>query len=244
MDRSTWRVAFPNLEGTRLLSTAEIGKPEALRTALCAGGQRVAVRFERRQAEARNFNGRQSPRNFAGAAGAVFQVVGAEVEAHATCFLTTDALLDGTTSVPLVRSGKGARCASDRYPQFEAAKGRPVVGCWQIAETPTCVQVFLVEFARRLNHALVNLAVLDQDRSLFVDYPAMFNGHGADLWRADDGGEIHPEGFEIVFLLKRGSTYLLAINWAGAEGTALSFWSADAGGQFEQLISDSWYRSP
>lgn len=237
--------AFPNEEGTRLLATAEIGKPEALRTALCAGGQRVAVRFERRQAEAKNFDGRHSPHNFANVAGTVFQVVGAKVDAGATCFLASDALLDGSTAVPLVPSGEGARCSRDRYPQFEQAKGRPVVACWRIAKSAMPgVQVVLVEFARRLNHALVSLAVIDQDRRLYVDYPATFNGPGADLWRADDGGEIHPEGFTIVFLLKRGSTYVLGIDWDGAEGAALSLWSADEGGQFDQLISASWYRSP
>jgi len=118
-----------------------------------------------------------------------------------------------------------------------------VVACRRIAEAATGAQVVLVEFARRLNHALVSLAVLDQDRSLYVDYPAMFNGPGADLWRAVDGGEIHSGGFAIVFLLKRGSTSLLAIDWAGAEGAALSFWSADEGGPFDQLIGDSWNQS-
>jgi hypothetical protein len=32
--------AFPNEQGTRLLATGEIATPEALRIALCTGGQR------------------------------------------------------------------------------------------------------------------------------------------------------------------------------------------------------------
>jgi hypothetical protein len=79
---------------------------------------------------------------------------------------------------------------------------------------------------------------------MYVDYPADFAGPGADLWRADDGGEIHPEGFEIVFLMTRGSSYLMAVAWSGAEGMSLSLLTAEDASEFTELISDSWYRSP
>ena len=106
------------------------------------------------------------------------------------------------------------------------------------------MHVSIIEFARRLNHALACLVVVDGERRMYVDYPADFRGPGSDLWRADDGGEIHAEGFEVVFLLKRGATYLLAIEWKGAEGSALSLHVAEGTGQFKELITDSWYRSP
>ena len=54
-----------------------------------------------------------------------------------------------------------------------------------------------------------------------------FKGPGADLWRVDDGGEIHAEGFDVLFLLTRGTTYWMALNWAGAEGSALSLHAAE-----------------
>ena len=47
-----------------------------------------------------------------------------------------------------------------------------------------------------------------------------------------------------MFLLKRGTTYVLALDWAGAEGSALSLHTSDGGGQFKELFSDSWYRAP
>jgi hypothetical protein len=64
--------AFPNEQGTHLVSTGDIPKPEALRTAVCSRNQQVAVQFERRQAEGRNSTGRQTPQNFANTAGAGF----------------------------------------------------------------------------------------------------------------------------------------------------------------------------
>jgi hypothetical protein len=48
----------------------------------------------------------------------------------------------------------------------------------------------------------------------------------------------------VVFLLKRGTTYILAVDWAGAEGNVLSVQSAEGSDQFKEVITDSWYRSP
>ena len=88
------------------------------------------------------------------------------------------------------------------------------------------------------------LSSFDGDRRIYIDFPAEFRGPGADLWRADDGGEVHPEGFEVVFLLKRGDAYVLGIDWKGAEGSALSIWGAEPGTQFKEVLTDFWYRSP
>lgn len=236
--------AFADETGGRLLSTADISKPEALRTAICTGDRRVAVRFDRGQAESTNSNHRQAPHNFAHTAGATFRIVDGKVDPDATCFLAVDSFIAGTTPVPLRRAAEQNRCSRDLYPHFESAKSRPVVGCWPIAESPSGARVVLIEFARRLRYALASLAVIDQSRRMYVDYPADFTGPGADLWRADDGGEIHPDGFEIVFLMKRGSSYLMAISWSAAEGVSLSLLTAADSDQFTEVIEDSWYRSP
>ena len=57
-------------------------------------------------------------------------------------------------------------------------------------------------------------------------------------------GEIHPDGFEIVFLLKRGSSYLMAVSWSAAEGNSLSLLGAEDSREFKEIVQDSWYRSP
>ena len=236
--------AFPNPDGTRLLATSGIAQPNLVKTALCSDGQRVAVAFDRQQPEAAKSSGRQSPDNFGNTAGMVFLITAGEVRAGATCLLTDEAFLAGATAIALIRPPDVARCSKAMYPLFQAAKSRPVVGCWPIGESSTGTQVAIVEFARRLTHALASLVVIDGDRRMYVDYPAEFNGPGADLWRADDGGEIHAEGFEVVCLLKRGSTYLLAIDWRAAAGSALVLYTADEGDQFKEVLTDSWYRSP
>ena len=236
--------AFPNEPGTRLLATAEIAKPEALRIGLCSGGQQVRVQFERRQPEGAQTNHRQTPQNFANTAGAVFRVISANVSADATCVLADESFLAGATVLPLKRPSDDARCPKARYPDFQVDKGRPVVGCWPIAESSAGARVAIIEFARRLTDALASLVVVEGDRRMYVDYPAQFKGPGDDLWRVEDGGEINPDNFRIVFLLKRESSYLLAVDWGGAEGSALSLHISEAGTQFKEVLSDSWYRAP
>jgi hypothetical protein len=240
----TLAFAFPNEPGTRLLTTAEIAKPELLRVAVCSGNAQVPVEFERRQPEGRNSTRRQTSQNFANTAGAVFRITKGTVAAGATCVLADESFLAGTTRVSLQRPPRDARCSRANYPPIQGEKNRAVVGCWPIAASSGDVQIDIIEFSRLLTHALATLVVLDGDRRLYVDYPAEFKGPGDDLWRADDGGEIHAEGFEVVFLLKRGSTYVLAVDWAGAEGSALSLHIAEGSGPFKEVLSDSWYTAP
>ena len=236
--------AFPNEQGTRLLATADITNPESLRIALCSSGQQVQVQFERRQPEGADSTGRQTPRNFANTAGAVFRITGAKVSADVTCMLADESFVRGATVLPLKRPADDARCPKARYPDFQADKGRPVVGCWPIAESTAGARIALIEFERRLTYALASLIVVDGDRRIYVDYPAKFKAPGDTLWRVDDGGEINPDSFRVVFLLKRGSSYLLAVDWGGAEGSALALHVSESGGQFKEVLSDSWYRSP
>src|SRR5687768_8379123 len=236
--------AFPNEQGTRLLATAEIAKPEALRIALCSGGEQLSVQFERRQPEGSDSTGRQTPRNFANTAGAVFRITGGKVNTDVTCMLADESFVRGATVLPLKRPADDARCPKARYSEFQADKGRPVLGCWPIAESTAGARIALVEFERHLTDALASLIVVDGDRRIYVDYPAKFKAPGDTLWRVDDGGEINADGFSVVFLLKRGSSYLLAVDWGAAEGSALSLHISEAGNQFKEVLSDSWYRAP
>jgi hypothetical protein len=52
------------------------------------------------------------------------------------------------------------------YPLFQTAKSRPVVGCWPIGESSAGTRVAVIEFARRLTHALASLVVIDGDRRI------------------------------------------------------------------------------
>jgi hypothetical protein len=241
--------AFSDEQGVRLLATSEVANPHMLNAALCTGAPRpLAIEFDRTQAEGQDSTGRQNPQNFDRTGGSVFRIVGAKVSGGSTCVVTEQAFLADATLVTLQRPPDSARCSKATYPQLQKDKGRPVLGCWPIGESPAGDRsIAVLEFSRHLTRALASIIVRDGDRRIYVDFPAIFTGPGDDLWRADDGGSIHPEGFQVVFLMKRGNTYLVGLDWAGAEGSVLSIHVADGPGdsiQFQEVMSDSWYRSP
>jgi hypothetical protein len=234
--------ALPDQTGARLLLIPNLLRPEILKAALCSGGRRFPVKFERRQAERDGGNGRQTPQRFDELAGSVFAVLAGKVDLDATCFLATEPLLAGSMLLRVAAPvGSGACVERGR---FATLRGRPVTHCWPIARMAPGKQAALLEFDRRGKDALASLVFVDGTRTIFADYPAEFRGRSQDLWRADDGGVLSPEGFEIVCALQRGDWYALGIAWHGAEGPSLSLWVSEGSEQFTRVVNDYWYRAP
>lgn len=228
--------------GARLLLIPTLTRPEILRTALCSGGRRFAIQFERRQAERAVGSGRQTPQRFNELAGNVFTVLAGRVDPDAICFLASEPFLAGSTLLSVAApAGSGACIERGR---FAALRARPVIHCWPIARIAPGKQIALVEFGRLGKDALASLVLVDGERTVFADYPAEFRGEGQDLWRADDGGALSPEGFEIVCALQRGEWYALGIAWGGAEGRSLSLWVSQGSERFTEVITDYWYQAP
>ena len=232
---------LPDQRGGRLLQIPDLARPELLRAALCGGGRRVAVQFDRRQVESAN-DGRQTSRNFDKLAGSVYTVLGDRVDPDAACFLPSEALLAGSAILSLAApDGSGACLQRER---FATLRDRPVVHCWPLARLTPEKQVVLLEFERRGKDALASLVFVDGSRTMFADFPAEFRGAREDLWRADDGGVLTPEGLQIVCALQRGGWYALGTAWQGAEGRVLSLWISDGSERFTKVITDYWYQAP
>lgn len=236
--------AFPNTGGTRLLVVSELGDPRALKTALCADSGRVSIRFERRQPGREGHDGRQTPRNFDAIAGSVFRLVSGKLEEGETCFLAADFLLAGASVVPAARPGDQALCRSEARRRLASFRKRPIANCWSLGRLEKDGDVVLIEFARQAADALASIALVERNRATFADVVGKYRGKGLDLWRADDGGVLSPDGFRVVFALRRGQFRALAINWSGAEGDALSLLVADKGTRFTEAINEYWYRAP
>ena len=241
--------AFPDPSGRRLLVVSDLARPELLHEAACSDGRRFPVRFEGRQIEREGTNGRQSPEVFDKVAGSVFTVLrgiigqGSQI-GEVSCFLAGDALRSSATWLPVERSDGSRECSSDVRRQLASSHSRPIVNCWPLAALPGNRRIVVAEFARRDKDALAGVVLIDRDRTVFADYPATFTGEGQDLWRADDGGELSPDGFRIVFVLQRGHTYVLGVSWAGSEGQSLAVFVSNSGNRFTQVIGDYWYQAP
>jgi hypothetical protein len=228
--------------GARLLLIPNLVPPEILKAALCSGGRRFPVQFVRRQNAQESGNGRQTPQRFDQLPGSVFTVLGGKVEPDATCFLASERLLTGSTVLSLAAPIGSGGCV--QRGQFAARRARPVIRCWPIARAARGNQIALLEFDRQGKDALASLVLVDGTRMIFADYPAEFRGEGQDLWRADDGGVLSPQGFAVVFALQRGDRYTLGLAWDGAEGRSLSLWVSEGSERFRQVINDYWYQAP
>ena len=108
---------LPDQRGRRLLIVTSqsdrsraLARPELLKTALCGGGRRVAVQFERRQVESAN-DGRQTSRSFDKLPGSVYAIAGTTIDSDVPCFLASDALLTGSTVLSIAAAGGSGACS-------------------------------------------------------------------------------------------------------------------------------------
>ena len=148
--------AFPNEQGTRLLVTGEIAKPEILpHGTLRRWASRL--RLIRTQTAGRSkTTSRQAPQNFAQTAGAVFQIIGGTISPGATCVLAEESFVAGATVVPLTRPPSDSRCSKATYPQIQMDKSRPVVGAGLLPHRPREFRSRVIEFSRHLTQALAS----------------------------------------------------------------------------------------
>lgn len=235
---------FPDPSGTRLLAASTLPQPARFHTALCDGGRRYPVRFERAQPERPGHNGRQTPANFDRLPGNVFTVLQGKIEADAACFLASGHLLASAPLLPAAPPAASSGCDPEVRRRLASARARQVVNCWPIAHLPAGKSLVLVEFVRQDKDALASVVLIDRRRMIFADYPAVYRGEGTDLWRVDDPGALSPERFHVVFLLQRGTAYTLGIEWSAGEGPSLTVFVSNGANRFTPVIKDYWYREP
>ncbi len=236
--------AFADPSGGRLLAGAGLSQPEAFRTALCSGGRRFSVGFERRQFERDGHSRRALPQNFENLAGDVFAVSQGKIEESASCFIASDALLSGATVFSASAPPKPSECDASIRTQLATSRNRQVVNCRTMASLPAGQSLVLAEFVRQDKDVLASIALVSREQVKFADYRAVYRGEGKDLWRASDMGTLDPGAFHLVFLLQREDFYALGIAWAAEEGLDLSVFLVNGEGQFRKVIGDYWYRAP
>ena len=235
--------AFPNVKGTELIVVHEIPNAAELRTAIC-GGQLISVRFVRRQTISDKATGRQSPEEFDHLAGTVFQVVGRSVAAARTCFVAAESLLSNAELYPVRAFSSPAKCSITEQRRVAALRERAIRACWSVAAVQGHGLVSVVEYVREGTEALASLIVVTNERAIAIDFPAKYRGEGEEMWRAGDGGEFSPDGFNVPFVVRRGRSYFIALDWGAEEGNSLKLYSLDSGSPVRQAISDYWYRAP
>ena len=234
---------FPNPQGTEIIVLHELPHPAELRTAIC-DGRVVPIRFARRQTTNGPEPGRQSPSEFNRLSGTVFRVTDRSARAEDACFLPASGLLSVAKLLRAIALPTPVPCTTAERLRIAALRDRQVRACWKIAIVPPHGIVTAVEYVRVARNALASLIVQTGGRDISIDFPAEFRGDDQELWRAGDGGEFSPYGFRFPAIIRRGTTYFVALDWDGEEGSALSFFEARPNTPTRQLLSDYWYRAP
>ena len=236
--------ALPDSTGTHLLAPADLPSPAEFHTAICPSGQSYPVQFERRQTGGPDYNGRQTAANFDKLPGNVFSILRGKVASDATCLLAGATLLPSTTPIPVARLAPASQCGAKVRLRISTSRTRRVANCWPLATLPAGKELMLVEFARQDQDALASIVLIDGDRSVFADYPAVYHGDSLDLWRVDDGGVLDPASIHILALLQRDASYMLAVSWSGTEGENLNLFVSNGDNRFTSVVQDYWYRAP
>ena len=234
--------AYVDSSGTQLRALDSLSDPTTIVSALCRGGVALPVRYDRRQTRQSNDNGRQVASNFRNEGGEIFRVMQATAPIDGTCFLSRDSALIANARAATMH--EPSNCSPAHASRLAAAKRRPVIHCWQIAETPTHLEVLAVQFANIDSSALASLALVGDSSLMFKDFAAVYHGPGESTWRVDDGGEFSPRGFDILFVAALPSGYVMAITWAGAEGESCELLLGDSAGAFRTLTMSYRYWGP
>ena len=105
--------------------------------------------------------------------------------------------------------------------QIEDIKARSIQDGWIIDKYSDNTQILIVVFEPEGNDMLMSI-VLKKDSDLkFIEYPATYKNYSA--WRVDDGGEIDPKLFSILFTAQTTEGLLITVSWIGAEGHSIFF---------------------
>lgn len=220
---------------------------ESLNTAIGNGGQVLAVKFEKQQTGSEDSNGRELANNFANLSGYLYTVESGAAKADETYYLVDSSSFPPAALVDLQPADPAAPQLAAGDPvrkSIAAVKHRELQSAWKLADLAPDRELYLVQFTRQDKDMLFSLVLNENGKLSFIDYPAVIENDEYSVWRVDDGGEMRPEMFSLLFAAQSADGLLLGLNWWGAEGVN-SFFLLQQGNTFKELeIQYGRYTSP
>ena len=145
----------------------------------------------------------------------MYGTLGENLIASNSYFLCNSDIINQDNLLATVSTGTVALDAETKT-QIEDIKGRNVQEGWIIDEYSNGSLILIVVFEPEGNNLLMSIGLKTADGIKFKDYPVVSNGQSA--WRVDDGGNIDPKLFSILFAAPTNEGLLIVVSWAGAEG--------------------------
>ncbi|MEK4350103.1 hypothetical protein MKX41_04610 [Paenibacillus sp. FSL R5-0475] len=242
---------FADAEGRNILVTGhEKGLDQEmaqLNEAIGDQGNVLKVKFIKWQDGTENSNGREMAHNFVNLAGYLFTVEEASATPDETYYLTdqTDFKVDALLPIESLEGQEALSTVEESVRQrIVDTKKREIQKIWKLADLSTDRQLYLVQFVRLDQNMLFSLVWKEKDEFTFMDYPAVIQGDEYSVWRVDDGGEVMPEMFSILFAADTSEGPLLGLNWWGSEGVNTFFLKGEGDSFKEMDIQYGRYTSP
>ncbi|MNC24083.1 hypothetical protein D3C75_721250 [compost metagenome] len=221
-----------------------------LNTAVGNNGQVLSVALEKWQPGSADSNGRDMANNFANLSGYVFTVEDGRAASDETYYLASSAEFNRASLLALKPSADNPQQLGANDPvrqQILALKQRDIQSAWKLADLsdrPEDLHLYVVQFVKQDKNLLFSLVLQKGPELSFMDYPAVVQDDESSGWRVDDGGEITPGMFSLLFAARTANGVLLGVNWWGAEGVN-SFFLLQQGAGFKEMdISYGRYTSP
>lgn len=207
----------------------------------------LAVKLEKWQTGNENNNGRELANNIPNMSGYLFKVEGDAAKRDETYVLVDSAVFPQAALLELQPADlAGPQLAADDplRKSIAAAKGRKIKAAWKLAGLGPDRQLYLVQFVRQDKDMLFSLVLEEDGKLSFKDYPAKITDNEYSVWRVDDGGEVSPQMFSLLFAAQAAEGMLLGLNWWGAEGVNSFFLKQEGNGFTELTIEYGRYTSP
>ncbi|CQR55176.1 hypothetical protein [Paenibacillus riograndensis] len=245
---------FADSSGKRILAASDddnrLDQIKSLNTAVGNNGQVLSVALEKWQPGSADSNGRDMANNFANLSGYVFTVEDGKAAADETYYLANSAELDRGSLLAVKPSADNAQQLDADDPvrkQILALKKRGIQSIWKLADlsdVPEDLHLYVVQFVRQNTDMLFSLVLQKGPELSFMDYPAVTRDDEFSVWRVDDGGEITPGMFSLLFAARTANGVALGVNWWGAEGVNSFFLLQQDAGFKDTGIEYGRYTSP
>ncbi|MED5019808.1 hypothetical protein P9847_21180 [Paenibacillus chibensis] len=216
--------------------------PKTLTSVLYASGKAFRVAYVKHQKASSKSSYRQSAANFKFDEGELFKLSspGSKLKSDASVLLQTATAFQGHSFLTFQSEQKG-KFNAKTVKAIEKAKNRKVATQGLIATTTNGVQIGIVKFVQGSGKPLASLVLVDRGSMVFQDFVGSNDPYST--WRVDDGGEMGPELFHLIFASSSKAGYALGVEWYGAEGTNLSV-IQQKGTKFRVVTEAGRYQAP
>lgn len=252
IDKLSTLFGFTNTDGSQIIVT---GQNAGLETSMPdygkiigEGGKTYSVQFAKWQKGSEQSNGRDTANNFAHLEGYIFDVIDGKAAGNETYYVVNEQDFDLKS---LIKISSPERTETDAELESEEAlkdnislmKDRGVSDMWSLADIGSDQKLYLVKFKNKDKDRLFSLVLFTGDDFLFRDYPAIAEDE-TSVWRVDDGGEVSPDMFPLLFAAETKQGLLLGLSWWGSEGINTFFLAENEGNLEELEITYGRYTAP